>query len=658
MPVDLGVWLGAPRMGAPVTGFLAFKTPVDFALAFDDEKEAPDEEHEFTVSMFMEKNASVGRSVGLCVDLTTPQSDDRRLYDTEEWSRDWDVEYLSLPCAPPLPETGAAASAWVEAAPSEKIVASFISAVVRFWAEPANRRRHVAVHCVTGVNLAGYLIVRFLMRNAPAAPTLAAFAKSRPPGIYAPELLEAAFRAGSAELSANAKRPASADGGWVQPTPPSWHPLPYRAVDRTAAPPKPAVPTFSAGGDSGSGEDGGAAAAAGAVKRANPLPADETAPPAKRAAAAPAPAPMAPPPVPPATAPAAVSADGAPSLLGHVGTRLEAAEAAVLRRECERLVLKDAAAADGGAADGGAGEAPLPCCGHGERLGHAHVPLPRYQPELVRCRARARAARATRRCSRPVCRTPLTRTRVRDAVRSCRQLEGMRAAAGSWLVTWKAGGTRCVLYVPASDAGAPPPSSSARSAVLFDSMGGAYRTAPMQWPKPGGSAASHAGLVLAGEVVCDREAHGAPPTYRLLCYDLLAVDAQPLVALPLHKRMALLTRDVLEPRQRAAAAAAPAGATPSPEAVAIAAAMKAEPLRVRQKDCFKLKHTAHLLRKFIPKLTHPNKGLVFLRADAPLAVSAPQGGGGASAVDWRRDGAEQMPTEAELLAFADAHFVA
>ena len=119
--VDLTAWLGAPRMGQPVTGFIALKTPLDFE-ACGGEACGADEADEFTVSMFMERQASDGRSVGMVVDLTTPQPDGRRLYDTEEWTRDWDVEYVSLPCAPPLEPPRAekpAEPTWMEHVPSE-----------------------------------------------------------------------------------------------------------------------------------------------------------------------------------------------------------------------------------------------------------------------------------------------------------------------------------------------------------------------------------------------------------------------------------------------------------------------------------------------------------------------------------------------------------
>ena len=101
MPLDFSIWKSAQRMSPPVVGFLPLKTPIDV------EGVHVDEEDEFNITMFMERHTSAGRDIGLCIDLTSPQpSGPARLYDTEEWSRDWDVQYHSLPCAPPLPDAG------------------------------------------------------------------------------------------------------------------------------------------------------------------------------------------------------------------------------------------------------------------------------------------------------------------------------------------------------------------------------------------------------------------------------------------------------------------------------------------------------------------------------------------------------------------------
>lgn len=143
------------------------------------------------------------------------------------------------------------------------------------------------------------------------------------------------------------------------------------------------------------------------------------------------------------------------------------------------------------------------------------------------------------------------------------------------------------------------------------------------------------------ELVCDKEGAGAPPVWRLLAYDVLAIGGKPLTKMPLHKRMALIGKEVINPRKHPTHASAVA----------------AEALRVRQKDCFRLKHVGHLLRKFIPKLSHPAKGLVFLEAEAPFTA-----GTVSSALDWysQAGAGGGVPgggvPEPELLAFADAHF--
>lgn len=117
---------------------------------------------------------------------------------------------------------------------------------------------------------------------------------------------------------------------------------------------------------------------------------------------------------------------------------------------------------------------------------------------------------------------------------------------------------------------------------------------------------------------------------------------------PLHKRLAMLASEVLAPRRSEAA-------------------VGAERLRVRAKDCFRLKHVPYLLHKFVPKLTHRARGLVFLDSEAPFApgtteaaldwLRTSQGGAQDGAQDGTQDGAQDgQVSEAELLEIAEAHF--
>ena len=106
---------------------------------------------------------------------------------------------------------------------------------------------------------------------------------------------------------------------------------------------------------------------------------------------------------------------------------------------------------------------------------------------------------------------------------------------------------------------------------------------------------------------------------------------------PLHKRLALLNTDVLPPRK-----ASPAVAT--------------ERLRVRAKDCFRLKYVPYLLDKFLAKVTHPTRGLIFLDAEASHAPGMSESAG----LEWLLEPPAGQATDAvpqaELVALAEAHF--
>jgi hypothetical protein len=156
----------------------------------------------------------------------------------------------------------------------------------------------------------------------------------------------------------------------------------------------------------------------------------------------------------------------------------------------------------------------------------------------------------------------------------------------------------------------------------------------MHWPAAAPSVGAfapppvqHASLVILGDVVCDM-APGSPPVFRLLASDLLCVNNEATHRLPLSKRLGLLESRVLGPRKGEAAVAG-------------------ERLRLRQRDCFKLGHTAYLLRRFAPKLTHGTRGVYFLDAAAPFEV-----GPAARGVEWRRDDGGGVP-ETALLGWAD-----
>ena len=257
--VSLVEWQHAARLPArPVSGFLPTKAPI----SLESVDSALEEGDRYEVSMFMDRQTSASRSVGMCVDTTVPQ-DGARLFEAAEWD-DYDVQCTQVPCSPPLP---AASKPLVEPLPSEEAIVSFCKAVDAFWSSPRNRKRHVAVVCVTGINVSGYLIVQYLVRCAKWTPerALSEFAAARPPGVYCPKMLSALLAG-----SPGAKK-------LPPPTPPAWHTMP--------PPPRrpPPVPLFPAAFP--------AAPAAGTKRRAaevgtEPPPADGAQPPpCKRAVA-------------------------------------------------------------------------------------------------------------------------------------------------------------------------------------------------------------------------------------------------------------------------------------------------------------------------------------------------------------------------------------
>lgn len=157
-------WRECPRTGQPCAGFIPMKCPLPPSSSVD-------AEHHFTPSMFVEQQVAKGRSVGLCIDLTSPSASGRHLYDPSEWD-DWDVQYSSLELAP----AGGPELPLVETVPSEEGVGFFCDVVSRF--QQAHSQLFIAVHCLTGFNTTGFLIVSFLARRGPIAKALEAFAKS------------------------------------------------------------------------------------------------------------------------------------------------------------------------------------------------------------------------------------------------------------------------------------------------------------------------------------------------------------------------------------------------------------------------------------------------------------------------------------------------
>lgn len=128
--------------------------------------------------------------------------------------------------------------------------------------------------------------------------------------------------------------------------------------------------------------------------------------------------------------------------------------------------------------------------------------------------------------------------------------------------------------------------------------------------------------------------------WRFLCHDLLALEGQPTTEQPLQKRLALLESELLAPRKATGASrrSRPTSNQPCERFLAhstpvtlnthplpnnrmsLGIDLSSEKLRVRKKDCYRLKYIPYLLKQFIPKLTHAANGLVLLPSDVPFQV--------------------------------------
>jgi len=160
-------WIACPRLGNLVGygPFVPCKPPI--VASANDEL---DEGDQFNANMFMDRQISARRDIGMVISLLDPA----RGWPTpeaQEWE-DWDLIFVSI-----KPE-------------SAQQVAADVQRTVRAY-QAKNPRGSVAIYCEDGCNLTGYAIVSFLKESAamPLQDALQAFADARPPGIFHPEYL-------------------------------------------------------------------------------------------------------------------------------------------------------------------------------------------------------------------------------------------------------------------------------------------------------------------------------------------------------------------------------------------------------------------------------------------------------------------------------------
>ncbi|XP_021774796.1 mRNA-capping enzyme-like [Chenopodium quinoa] len=121
----------------------------------------------------------LGHELGMVVDLTNTD----RYYQMTEVRG---LKYLKIRCQ------------GRHAIPDNESVNKFVFVVAQFIYNQSERqpRKYVSVHCTHGHNRTGYMIVHYLMRTQQASSVTEAiqtFAKSRPPGIYKEDYINALY---------------------------------------------------------------------------------------------------------------------------------------------------------------------------------------------------------------------------------------------------------------------------------------------------------------------------------------------------------------------------------------------------------------------------------------------------------------------------------
>ena len=192
--------------------------------------------------------------------------------------------------------------------------------------------------------------------------------------------------------------------------------------------------------------------------------------------------------------------------------------------------------------------------------------------------------------------------------------------ARPYLVTWKADGTRYLVFI------------MPHATYLLDRAFNVRRL-QMRWPTParrpppppplpaeGGGpppppppppplvGPPHVCTLLDGELVIDEDLTTGVRTRRFLAYDCLAVNSKPLVGLPFKDRYRAIEEAVIAPRSRERDAAAHR----RPGCVYD---YGGELMRVRRKEFWPVGAARSILSKFIPRLSHESDGLILQPAD-------------------------------------------
>ncbi|KAI9914262.1 hypothetical protein PsorP6_008334 [Peronosclerospora sorghi] len=181
----------------------------------------------------------------------------------------------------------------------------------------------------------------------------------------------------------------------------------------------------------------------------------------------------------------------------------------------------------------------------------------------------------------PGCETiPFTATHIAEG--AYKRKGGLTKA---YLVTWRARGRRCLLYMTADG-------------TYIVSRDMTFTKVDMKFPRRRALDKYQVNTLLDGLIVEDHD-HDTKVA-RYLAFDVVFLEGSPIWQKKLEKRLQCLQNEIIVPRKNDKSFD-----------------YTTEPFRVRMKDHFRLAKTEYMLTKFAKSVTHEVDGVIFTPTEAP-----------------------------------------
>ncbi|OQR96596.1 hypothetical protein THRCLA_07237 [Thraustotheca clavata] len=503
-------WQKSPACGALVQNLLPVRPPLSslYEINYDDSF-AGGSPSDMMEALIQRSKRGEWINVTTVIDATC---NGRYYHEAREWN-DWDVRCIKLPS---VDEADGGV-------PGKAIVKAFCEAVLRHNAEN-EPNTHVAVFGAQGYNIAGFLIISFLVEygNMYLHEAIEAYKNSNPPGLYSANCLKTLYKRYYSMLK-------SPDTRLSVPSSPEWDTL-AQVVD----------PSFTIGDEILTDQDKAQpfvrVAPAPIVKVAKPIAAPANHRPF-------APPPFAPPPFAPTPLPA--TANPPQEVVKTKKRKIRTWEDEVEPFPFGTLV--DVASKE-----------------HERLLGIVH--------QLTGVEGFPGSETIS-----------LTKIHIRDHA-----FDKLGSLTKSYLVTWRARGTRCLVL-------------ALKDGVYLVSRKMTFTKVNIKFPRKRAMHEVSDMTLLDGVLVKDQD--GDSIVLRYLAYDIIAWENTPVWKSKLEKRLQCLQNEIILPRK-------------SDKHLDLVN----EPFRVRMKDHFRLEKAEHVLRNFIPKITHEVDGLIFTPKNAPYGV--------------------------------------